>query len=41
MTANSFPKECKLHSDSGRGFGQKDKAKGKELWNILKAKAIL
>lgn len=28
-------------SHSRRGYGQKDKAKGKELWNILKAKAIL
>lgn len=26
-------------SDSGRGFGQKDKVKGKELLNILKAKS--
>lgn len=24
-------------SHSGRGYGQKDKVEGKELWNILKA----
>lgn len=29
-----------LVSDSRRGFGQKNKAKGKDLGKILKAKAI-
>lgn len=38
MAKGSPPEQELLVSDSRRGFGQKNKAKGKELWKITKSK---